>query len=148
METIISTSEKQTLKVASKWAKTWSKQLSKAPGALCICLYGDLGAGKTTFSKGFAQGLGIPAKQIKSPTYTLIRSYKIGKNQLYHCDFYRITAPDDVISADLQEIFHQKNAIVLIEWPERIEAPLPKNSNQRINLYFEYKNPTTRIINY
>ena len=151
METIISTSEKQTLKIAEKLAKK-----SKSP--LCICLYGNLGAGKTVFSKGFAQGLGIPPRKIKSPTYTLIRKYEVGlgtapstKTTLYHCDFYRINEPDDLISSDLEEIFQQKNAIILIEWPERIQNLLPKKRlNITIDLNSKSNNKssaqTTRII--
>jgi len=147
METIISTSEKQTLKLAEKLSK-------KAKTPLCICLYGNLGSGKTVFSKGFAKGMGIPVKQIKSPTYTLIRKYTAGhggpagvqngeKRFLYHCDFYRIQEPDELISSDLEEIFQQQNSIVLIEWPERIENLLPK---KRQNIIFEYKDDHTRII--
>ncbi len=152
MKTIVSTSEKQTL----DYAKNLGEK-TKTP--LCICLYGDLGFGKTVFSKGFAEGLGIPAKSIKSPTYTLIRKYPIGGREavagrapsktgsrgklFYHCDFYRIQEPDDVLAADLEEIFQQKNAVVLIEWPERIEKLLP---SKRTNITFEYKDENTRII--
>lgn len=136
MGNIISTSEKATLKYAEKLA-----QKSKTP--MCVCLYGDLGSGKTVFSKGFAKGLGIPARQIKSPTFTLIRKYTIGKKLLYHCDFYRIREPDDVISSDLEEMFHQKNAFILIEWPERIEKLLPV---KRLDIAFQYKDENTRII--
>jgi len=143
MNTIISTSEQATLKLAKDLAKK-----SKTP--LCICLYGDLGCGKTVFSKGFAEGLGIPARAIKSPTFTLIRKYEIPgsksgsqKKILYHCDFYRIQEPDDLLSSDLEEMFQQKNAFILIEWPERIETLLPK---KRLNLHFEYKDDQTRTI--
>lgn len=136
MKTIISTSEKQTLALAKKLS-------NKAKTPLCICLYGDLGAGKTVFSKGFATGFGIPARQIKSPTYTLIRKYVVGRKLLYHCDFYRINEPDDIITADLEEIFAQKNAVVLIEWPERIQNLLPK---KHTNIRIKFHNETTRKI--
>ncbi len=136
METIISSSEKSTLQHAKELARK-----SKTP--LCICLYGNLGAGKTVFTKGFAQGLGIPSREIKSPTYTLIRKYRIGKNLVYHCDFYRIQEPDDVLCSDLEELFQQKNAYVIIEWPERIKKLLPK---KKLNIHFEYKDENTRII--
>ncbi len=136
METIISSSEKSTLQYAKELARK-----SKTP--LCICLYGNLGAGKTVFSKGFAEGLGIPPREIKSPTYTLIRKYHFGKKLLYHCDFYRIQEPDDVMGSDLEEMFLQKNAFIIIEWPERIEKLLPK---KRQNIHFEYKDENTRVI--
>ncbi len=152
METTISTSEKATL----QYAKNMSKK-GKSP--LCICLYGNLGSGKTVFSKGYAEGLGISSREIKSPTYTLIRKYKIGGRKavahratskagsraklLDHCDFYRILEPDDVLSSDFEEMLQQKNAIILIEWPERIEKLLPQ---KRTNIRFEYKDENTRII--
>lgn len=137
MKSIISGSERETLDLAAKMAKK-----RKAP--LCICLYGDLGSGKTVFSKGFALGLGIPKKTVKSPTFALIKKYRAGKNDFYHCDFYRINEPDDLLGADLGEIFHQKNAMVLIEWPEKIQKLLPK---KRTDIYFKYKDETSRIIN-
>lgn len=136
METIISTSEKETL----QFAKNMSKK-TKSP--LCICLYGNLGSGKTVFSKGFAQGMGIASRQIKSPTFTLIRKYKAGAKNLYHCDFYRIREPDDVLSSDFEEMLQQKNSVILVEWPDRIEKLLPPN---RLNINFEYKDENTRVI--
>lgn len=136
MKTIISSSEKSTLQYAKELARE-----SRTP--LCLCLYGNLGAGKTVFSKGFAEGLGIPAREIKSPTYTLIRKYHVGKKLLYHCDFYRIQEPDDVLGSDLEEMFQQQNAYVIIEWPERIEKLLPQKKR---NIHFEYKDENTRII--
>ncbi len=138
MKIVISTSEKLTRSLASKLARK-----SRAPQ--CFCLSGDLGSGKTVFCKGFAEGLGIAAKQIKSPTFTLMRKYKKGRKVLYHCDFYRINEPDDLLAADLEEIFQQKNAIVLIEWPERVKELLPKNCT---NITLEYQDPSTRIITF
>ncbi|MEK7678806.1 MAG: tRNA (adenosine(37)-N6)-threonylcarbamoyltransferase complex ATPase subunit type 1 TsaE [Deltaproteobacteria bacterium] len=116
--------------------------LKKVPSGV-FCLYGDLGAGKTVFCKGLAEAIGIPIKKIKSPTYVLIRPYVITKKKFYHCDFYRIQEPDDILASELEEIFSQKNAVIAIEWPERIEKLLPK---KRINIYFEYKDAKTRII--
>lgn len=104
-----------------------------------ICLYGDLGAGKTVFSKGIAVGLGINERKIKSPTFTLMQKYPLeGLNKvktLYHFDFYRISEPDDLIESELEEIFQQKDAITVIEWPERVENLLPK---KRINVNLQY----------
>ncbi len=125
--------------------KNLARSLLKKVKNGIFCLYGDLGAGKTVFCKGLAEALGIPEKKIKSPTYVLIRPYITSKRHFYHCDFYRIREPDDVLASELEEIFPQKNAIVAIEWPERIENFLPK---KRINLYFEYIDPTTRNITF
>ena len=136
MQTIISTSEQETIAIGKTMA-------GKAKPPFVLCLYGDLGSGKTVFCKGFAAGLGIPAKSIKSPTYTLMRKYPLKKNHLYHFDFYRINEADDLLAHDLEEIFAQKNAYIVIEWPERVEKLLPP---KRINLELKYQDPTTRVI--
>lgn len=87
-----------------------------------ITLEGDLGAGKTTFTKGFAKGLGIQ-KVIKSPTYTLIREYTDGKYPLYHMDMYRL---EEIGGGDLGiEEYLQGDGIVIIEWAKFIEEELP-----------------------
>jgi tRNA threonylcarbamoyladenosine biosynthesis protein TsaE len=87
--------------------------------------------------------LGINGKQIKSPTYTFVREYKTGKKKLYHFDFYRVESADDLMAESLREIFDDKNAIILIEWPDRIAEFLPEN---RLNLNFEYLDEKTRRI--
>lgn len=133
MRVFTSTSEKSTKKLAKKILKEY-------PDATLFCLYGDLGSGKTIFCKGLALAIGIPEKKIKSPTYTLIHTFG---GIFYHCDFYRINKPDELISGQLEEIFTDRNAITAIEWPERIEKLLPE---KRLNLYFKYHNKSTRII--
>jgi tRNA threonylcarbamoyladenosine biosynthesis protein TsaE len=138
MSTIISHSEEETRQIAAKIAKNFEVPV-------CVCLYGELGSGKTVFSKGFGVALGIQEKDIKSPTYTLVRSYPLKSKIFHHFDFYRINEPDDLLKFDLEEFFSEKNAYVVIEWPERIEALLPK---KRLNIYFEYLSPTSRKISY
>lgn len=81
------------------------------PGDIFI-LTGDLGAGKTTFSKGFAKGLGIK-QMIKSPTYTLIREYDTGRLPLYHMDVYRLEGSSDDIGL---EEYLDGDGVCLIEW--------------------------------
>mgnify|MGYP002621463657 CR=1 FL=1 len=115
---IKTTSPQQTQEIARSLAEK-----VKAPAI--ICLYGDLGAGKTTFTKGFASHYGLNEKDIKSPTYTFVREYKLGSSKLFHFDFYRIEAIDELIQHDLEEIFSRKDAVILIEWPERIQEILP-----------------------
>ncbi len=131
-----SLSEAQTKSLGVSIAK---KYLNKG----FICLYGDLGSGKTTFSKGIATGLGLDEKQIKSPTYTYVRSYKLKNKTFYHFDFYRIETIDDLMAEEIKEIFEAKNTFIVIEWPERIEAYLPK---KRLNIRFKYVSPTERSI--
>ncbi len=131
-----SDSPQQTKQFAYKIAQDAQKPL-------VLCLYGDLGAGKTVFSKGFAMGLGIPERNIKSPTYTYVRSYNLKNKTLYHYDFYRIEGTDELMAQDLEEIFANKNNYIIIEWPERIQKLLPK---KRIDIYFEHTDHNTRTL--
>ncbi len=108
-----------------------------------FCLYGTLGAGKTVFAKGFAEGLGIPEKLVKSPTYTLLRTYPAGKKRLHHFDFYRLENTDDLLAHEITEILNEKNSWILIEWPERIEKLLPEN---RVNIRFSHTGENERLI--
>lgn len=85
-----------------------------------LVLTGDLGAGKTTFTKGLAKGLGIH-QMIKSPTYTIVREYD-GRLPLYHLDVYRIG--DDPDSIDLDEFLFGEG-VTVIEWGEFLRASLP-----------------------
>ena len=110
------TNEEQTKDIAAHLAK-----FAKA-GHLVI-LEGQLGAGKTTFTKGFAQGLGIQ-KVIKSPTYTLIREYKQGRLPLYHMDMYRL---EEVGGGDLGlEEYVTGDGVVMMEWATFVEDELPQ----------------------
>lgn len=98
------------------------------PGDI-IFLSGNLGSGKTTFTQGLAQGLGI-TKRIISPTFIIVRSYilsfKTFKN-LYHIDLYRLESEKDTESVGILEILKEKNSIVVIEWPEKLGKFMPKN---------------------
>ncbi|WP_129044700.1 tRNA (adenosine(37)-N6)-threonylcarbamoyltransferase complex ATPase subunit type 1 TsaE [Companilactobacillus metriopterae] len=89
-----------------------------------ILLNGDLGVGKTTFTRGIASGLGI-TKNVKSPTFTLIREYKGGRIPLYHMDMYRL---EDSMDEDLgfSEYF-DGDGVSIVEWPQFIKDELPKD---------------------
>ena len=107
--------------------KEWAEALAKAitPPKI-LALFGNLGAGKTTFIQGLAQGLGIRGR-VLSPTFIFIRPYKLSKGyKFYHVDLYRLDSEKDVEAIGLNEILQDKNAIVAIEWPEKIENLLPK----------------------
>lgn len=87
-----------------------------------ILLNGDLGVGKTTFTRGLARGLGIK-KNVKSPTFTLIREYQEGKLPLYHMDAYRLeSSPDEDLGFD--EYFHG-DGVTVVEWPQFIKDEVP-----------------------
>lgn len=112
MKTFITQSDKETQKLAYKLAQKYRNGV--------IALVGELGAGKTTFAQGFAKGLGIKDKII-SPTFVLIRQHI----NLYHVDLYRI---DSFKELGLEELFSDKNAVVLIEWAEKAKDLFPKNT--------------------
>ncbi|MGA8676480.1 MAG: tRNA (adenosine(37)-N6)-threonylcarbamoyltransferase complex ATPase subunit type 1 TsaE [Candidatus Acidiferrales bacterium] len=85
-----------------------------------ILLSGDLGAGKTTLTKGIAAGLGAAREDdVTSPTFTLVHRYE-GSTRVYHVDLYRIDGLHDLETLGLEDIFSE-NAIVIVEWPDRLK---------------------------
>lgn len=113
-QNFISNSEEETEEIAYNIAK-------KTSVGTIVALRGNLGAGKTVFARGFARGLEID-DIISSPTFTLVKEYQIDKlNWLYHLDLYRISDADSALIFGIDEYMNDPNAIVLIEWPERID---------------------------
>lgn len=110
-------SEKETLQLANKIGE-------HLKSGMTILLEGDLGAGKTTFAKGIAQGLGIK-RIVKSPTYTIIREYNEGRLPLYHMDLYRLNELE-AEELGLDEYFNGEG-ITLVEWPSIAPDELPKH---------------------
>lgn len=108
---------------------------------------GDLGSGKTTFTKGLAEFFGIK-KTITSPTFVIVKEYPIKKaingiDKLIHIDSYRIEE-GGAESLDLDYYLNQPNSLVVIEWPEKIINLLPEKRIVKIN--FEYLSETERKI--
>ena len=97
----------------------------KAKAGDIFCLSGDLGVGKTVFTKGFAKGLGID-EDITSPTFTLINEYN-GRIPLYHFDVYRVGDPEEMEYISCDEYFFGEG-VCLIEWAELIEEMIPENA--------------------
>jgi tRNA threonylcarbamoyladenosine biosynthesis protein TsaE len=93
------------------------------PDRLTVFLCGDLGAGKTTLTRGLLRGLGYTGK-VKSPTYTLVEPYKDSRISVYHFDFYRFTHAEEFLEAGLEEYF-EGDGIRLVEWPDRAQPYLP-----------------------
>ena len=107
-----------------------------------VALFGELGAGKTAFVRGFARGMGIDA-EVTSPTFALVNEYRSGKKALCHFDMYRITGWDDLYSTGYFD-YLDAGATLIIEWSENIENALPDNS---IKVTFKPgKNENERII--
>ncbi|QSH42459.1 tRNA (adenosine(37)-N6)-threonylcarbamoyltransferase complex ATPase subunit type 1 TsaE [Lentisphaerota bacterium ZTH] len=97
------------------------------PGTV-IALHGNLGAGKTVFSRGFARGLNI-TEPVSSPTYTIIQEYPLEQGGwLFHLDLYRIEDENAALAFGVDEYLDDSEAFVLIEWPERIADLLPEDT--------------------
>ena len=109
-----SDSPEMTAEIGEKYAKTLEK-------GDVVLLLGDLGAGKTAFTKGVAKGLGITAN-ITSPTYAYMNDYN---GVLYHYDCYRLSSGEDAEGLGLTDYFYA-DGVCLIEWPMNIEDVLPK----------------------
>lgn len=142
MKKILTNSFEETRKLGHELAK-------KLKGGEVLALHGDLGSGKTTFMQGLAMGLGIK-RRIISPTFIIMRTYDIentnpesGIRNLYHVDLYRIESERDVEGLGLMELLGEKESIVAIEWPDKVENLLPED---RIDIYFEYVGDDIRSI--
>lgn len=144
MKKIITNSFEETQKLGRELAE-------KLQGGEVLALHGDLGSGKTTIMQGLAEGLGIK-RRIISPTFIIMRTYETGSEKqkagimnLYHVDLYRIESESDVEGLGLLELLGDKETVVAIEWPDKIENILPEN---RIDIYFEYLEGDTRSITF
>lgn len=94
-----------------------------------ISLVGDLGAGKTTFTKGVARGLGI-MDNVTSPTFTILNEYAGEEKKLYHFDFYRIEDPDELVELGFEDYFPSTDGLTIVEWVEKAPCVLPKKFYQ------------------
>ena len=122
MKTVIRNGEDGMIKFAGELAKKIIEEKKDKEKALVILLSGDLGAGKTTFTKGFLKGLGVRGI-VTSPTFVLMKKYQLSREAgfkfAYHIDAYRLRDGDlDVLG--WEEIINNPEHIALVEWPERV----------------------------
>jgi tRNA threonylcarbamoyladenosine biosynthesis protein TsaE len=121
--------------------KTFSSLLKKPA---ILALFGDLGAGKTTFVKGLVEGLGGNEDLVQSPTFVYLHCFEELQSPVYHFDLYRLQGPQDFLDRGFDEYFFKKG-ISVFEWPERILPLLPEGS---IAIYFEHADETKRLIHW
>jgi len=152
MHTYTTTSSLQTKKIGALLAE-------ELKGSEIICLSGDLGAGKTTFTQGLLKGLKIKGPYT-SPTFSIIKNYRkefpISKSQftnkskilnskiknIYHIDAYRIGAKD-LLELGFKDFADRTNSITIIEWPERVKKIIPESA---LWIHFEWVSEKERII--
>jgi len=113
-----------------------------APGDT-VCLYGDLGAGKTSFSYGIALGLEVKERYITSPTFTFVNEYE-GRVPFYHIDLYRLNDPGELEGIGFGE-YIDSDGVTVIEWAERAEDELPAEC---FNIYLTSVNENSREIGF
>jgi tRNA threonylcarbamoyladenosine biosynthesis protein TsaE len=111
IETFLTESELETAAIG----RALAPQLSAGSVVLLI---GDLGAGKTAFVRGLAEGLGVAGTEVSSPTFTLMQEYRGGRVPLFHVDLYRLNDPREVDDLGLDEV--AADAVLAIEWAEKL----------------------------
>ncbi len=124
-------SEEETIELAQNF------ESEKFPN-MVICLRGDLGSGKTVFTKGIANALGID-ETITSPTFNIIKEYE-GELPLYHMDVYRLNGKVDDLGLDE---YYKKGGVVVIEWADMIEDYLP---DERLDIKFKVIDEDVRVL--
>lgn len=117
---------------------------SKLKGGDIVLLYGDLGAGKTTLTKGIAKYFGID--EIVSPTFTLMQEYQVNKstsiedNKFVHIDTYRLENKADLVEIGAEDYLGDEHTVCVVEWPEKIEELLISKKVIKIKIEHDEKN--------
>lgn len=137
---IISYSPMETMELATELAQT-------LVGGEVLALHGDLGGGKTTFTKGLAEALKV-VETVTSPTFVMLKSYpaKLLNNQkieFVHIDAYRSDTLDDIKSVGIEDYLNRKDVVMVVEWAEKIMEILPYNM---IEINFKFIDNNTREI--
>lgn len=129
---IISKTTKDTEKIAKDFLKTCVNDKSK--NSCVVCLHGDLGAGKTTFSQFLAKEIGVKRK-VNSPTFVIMKRYEIKSKSnkfknLYHLDAYRLKNEKELDVLGWKNIISDPENLILIEWPENVQKAIPKKHHK------------------
>jgi tRNA threonylcarbamoyladenosine biosynthesis protein TsaE len=144
-QTLITHSEAETSAVGRNLAA------SLEAGAV-VLLFGDLGAGKTAFVRGMAEGLGVAPGEVSSPTFTLVQEYRGGRVALFHVDLYRLDDPREIDELGLDEI--AADGVLVVEWAEKLPRPGADALEVRIAhgdldvRVIQINYPTTQLPNY
>lgn len=107
-----------------------------------VCLYGELGSGKTVLSKGIAKGMGVsPERAVRSPSFMLIHRYQ-GRVPVYHADLYRLDGPTDIVDIGLRDLLGG-DGVAVVEWADKFGASLP---SERLDITLAHQTEETRLI--
>lgn len=135
MQRYLSKSAAETFEIGHKLGQ-------ELPTPKVVCLFGELGAGKTTLIKGLVSGATqLDPSVVQSPTFTYLHIYE-GKKTVYHFDLYRLRDADEFLSMGFDEYF-EADGICCIEWSERIEPCLPSD---RLSIYLQHVQEDQRLI--
>jgi tRNA threonylcarbamoyladenosine biosynthesis protein TsaE len=139
---MISHSVEETDKVARVFVE---KLKSRPDSATIVCLFGDLGSGKTTFVQAVARALGVN-EPVQSPTFVIEKIYKLSTkhfNHMVHIDAYRLKSGKELMSLGWSETAADKDNVIFIEWAEQVKEILPKKP---VEIYFEHISENERKI--
>lgn len=134
---MVSRSVRDTLKIGKAIARN-----SRAGDI--VCLFGQLGSGKTVLVKGIAQGLGIKRDKVVSPSFVLIREHRRAKLPLYHFDLYRLKSTSAIGGLGYEEYFYDQG-VTVIEWADRLKHLLPK---EFLKIKISFRAPQERLLEF
>ncbi|MDD2927499.1 MAG: tRNA (adenosine(37)-N6)-threonylcarbamoyltransferase complex ATPase subunit type 1 TsaE [Candidatus Omnitrophica bacterium] len=109
-----------------------------------ICLEGELGSGKTVFTKGIAEGLGVDKTKVTSSSFILIRRHLEGRVPLYHFDLYRLKDPGDIAAVGYEEYFYDEG-VAVIEWAQNLDYLMPK---EYLMVELSYRGKNKRMLKF
>jgi len=138
----ISTTLSETSIIAEEFVRNLKKKETRA---LVVCLFGELGAGKTTFTQAAAKSLGI-TETVQSPTFVIEKIYKLEDQEfehLVHIDAYRLEKGSELVSLGWHDMVSERGNLIFLEWPERVAEILPRDC---VSVHFEFVDEGRRKI--